>query len=412
MMASGTGQAWRTAVADRMRARLDDSVDRMMAAEVESTPALASDPTIMAEVRASNRANAEAILTVLSRPAGALGTSDVPPEALDVVRTVIRRGLDLEIVYRAYRRGQSVLWRDFMACAAEVPSPTDDLISLLAESSALTFDYIDLVIGQLVAAAHREREEIVGGALARRIESVRLILDGAPVDPKVGSERLGHELSQWHTGVVLWSAPGTEVHGVLESVALQLSRAMDARPPLTIAAGTASLWAWIGTTELPAREALREVGGRLPDGVRVAVGSTRRGVGGFRATHAEAIDVQALVGGHAGGSSIALHEDHEVTLLAGRDVHVAADFVQRVLGDLAHDSPASATLRETVRIFLAEGGNAPRAAAQLFTHRNTVLQRIERASRLLGHRPEENRLSVAVALELAQDLGSQVLAQA
>jgi DNA-binding PucR family transcriptional regulator len=45
----------------------------------------------------------------------------------------------------------------------------------------------------------------------------------------------------------------------------------------------------------------------------------------------------------------------------------------------------------------------------MFTHRNTVLQRVERASRLLGYRPDENRLSVAVALELAHHLGSRVL---
>jgi DNA-binding PucR family transcriptional regulator len=97
-------------------------------------------------------------------------------------------------------------------------------------------------------------------------------------------------------------------------------------------------------------------------------------------------------------------------LLLGRDVPAAADFVRRVLGDLAEDSPTAAGLRESVRIFLDEGSNAPRAAARMFTHRNTMLQRVDRASRLLGYRPEENRLSVAVALELAHHLGSQVLA--
>jgi len=409
MTAPKSAQEWRVAVARRMRENLDDSVDRMMGDELGRTPALGADATMTAEVRASNRANAEAVLAVLERPESALVGADVPPEALDVVRTVVRRGLDLEIIYRAYRRGQSVLWNDFMVCAAEVAGPDDDVVGFLAESSVLLFDYIDLVIAQVIAAAQREREDIVSGALSRRIEAVRLILDGAPLDVGNASERLGHDLQRWHTALVLWSEPGSDSPGALESAALQLARSVDARPPLTIVAGVSSLWAWIGTSGVPATDALRAVEQRLPDGVRVAVGSTREGMGGFRASHVEALDVQALVDGRGGGA-LSLHEDHEVALLLGADARSAADFVQRVLGGLADDSPVAEGLRETVRIFLAEGGNAPRVAARMFTHRNTVLQRVERASRLLGHRPEENRLSVAVALELAHHLGRRVLA--
>jgi DNA-binding PucR family transcriptional regulator len=410
MTAARSAQAWRVEVARRMRENLDDSVDRMMGDELGRTPALGADATMTAEVRASNRANAEAVLAVLERPESALDGADVPPEALDVVRTVVRRGLDLELIYRAYRRGQSVLWNDFMACAAEVAGPDDDVVGFLTESSALLFDYIDLVIAQVIAAAQREREDIVGGALSRRIEAVRLILDGAPLDVGNASERLGHDLQQWHTALVLWSEPGSDSPGALESAALQLARSVDARPPLTIVAGVSSLWAWIGTSQVPASDALRAVEQRLPDGVRVAVGSTREGMGGFRASHVEALDVQALVDSRGGGGALSLHEDHEVALLLGGDARSAADFVQRVLGGLAEDSPVAEGLRETVRIFLAEGGNAPRVAARMFTHRNTVLQRVERASRLLGYRPEENRLSVAVALELAHHLGPRVLA--
>jgi DNA-binding PucR family transcriptional regulator len=397
---------WRMEIARRMRATLEDSVDRMMTSELVTTPLLGADTTIEAETRASNRANAEAILDFMTRT-DAAQAAEVPPEALDVVRTVVRRGLDLEIIYQSYRRGQSVLWGDFMACAAEVVEPTH-IVEFLTESSAEIFEYIDVVTAKVIAAAQREREEILGGALARRIETVRLILDGAPVAVETANPRLGHDLDRQHTGLVLWSEPGADVHGFLESTALQLSRAVDARPPLTIAAGVSSLWAWIGTDTPPSRELLAQTG--LPSGVRVAVGSTHEGLSGFRATHAEAIEVQALVTGQPGASQIALHEDHEVTLLLGRDVPAAADFVRRVLGYLAEDSPTAAGLRESVRIFLDEGSNAPRAAARMFTHRNTMLQRVDRASRLLGYRPEENRLSVAVALELAHHLGSQVLA--
>jgi DNA-binding PucR family transcriptional regulator len=64
-----------------------------------------------------------------------------------------------------------------------------------------------------------------------------------------------------------------------------------------------------------------------------------------------------------------------------------------------------------LRVFLEEAENAPRAAARLHTHRNTILQRVSRATELLGHRPGERRLPVELALELAHHIGPRVLAR-
>jgi hypothetical protein len=55
-----------------------------------------------------------------------------------------------------------------MACAAEVVEPTH-IVEFLTESSAEIFEYIDVVTAKVIAAAQREREEILGGALAPRI---------------------------------------------------------------------------------------------------------------------------------------------------------------------------------------------------------------------------------------------------
>ena len=51
-----------------------------------------------------------------------------------------------------------------------------------------------------------------------------------------------------------------------------------------------------------------------------------------------------------------------------------------------------------------EADNAPRAAARLYTHRNTVLKRIARATELLGYAPSERRLAIGLALELRRHL--------
>jgi PucR C-terminal helix-turn-helix domain len=55
----------------------------------------------------------------------------------------------------------------------------------------------------------------------------------------------------------------------------------------------------------------------------------------------------------------------------------------------------------TVRVYLRELSNAPRAAKVLFTHRNTIRTRIARAEHLLPRPLSHNSLEVAVALELA-----------
>ena len=78
----------------------------------------------------------------------------------------------------------------------------------------------------------------------------------------------------------------------------------------------------------------------------------------------------------------------------------ALDFVARTLGPLAADTRQAARLRETLRVFLEEAEHAPRAAQRLHAHRNTVLQRVRKATELLGHAPGDRRLAVELALEL------------
>jgi DNA-binding PucR family transcriptional regulator len=77
---------------------------------------------------------------------------------------------------------------------------------------------------------------------------------------------------------------------------------------------------------------------------------------------------------------------------------------RRLSAPLPRTAPAAVRLRETLRVYLEEADNAPRAAARLYTHRNTVLKRIARATEQLGYAPAERRLAVELALELRRHL--------
>jgi DNA-binding PucR family transcriptional regulator len=407
-------------VADLLLAGLDDLGAEMDAAEVLLTPELGADAAIAQEVSASNRANAERILTILARRDGRRPPIEVPPEALDVVRTVVRRGVDLNGVIQAYRRGQNIAWKRWMAATALIVPPGPRVMEVLEVSSGLLFDYVDEVIARVLDEAQREREEVLGGALARRIETVRLILDGAPIDRRRAGERLGYDLDRRHTALVLWTEAGgsgkrgdrtdESTHGVLESAAGLLAHAAGAHRPLIFPAATSALWAWLGTRTDPEPAALHAAIASAHPRVRGAVGPTRAGITGFRRSHEAALTVQRLLAGQPGGERLAFHQDLEVTALAAQDQPKAAEFVAATLGPLAADTATAARLRETLRVFLDEADNAPRTAERLHTHRNTVLQRVARATELLGRHPGEHRLALELALELAHRIGPRVLA--
>jgi DNA-binding PucR family transcriptional regulator len=321
--------------------------------------------------------------------------------------------VDLDVMFQAYRRGQNIAWEHWMSAAAQVVPAGPVLVELLQRSSRYLFDYVDQVIAQVIAEAQREREEVLGGALARRIETVRLILDGAPIDRRRATERLGYDLDRRHTALVLWTDAGERsgegTHGALESAAGLLAHAAGTHRPLIFPAATSTLWAWLGSRADPSPAALAAAMSSAHPRVRVAVGPTRAGITGFRRSHEAALAVQRLLAGQAGGERLAFHYDLEVTALAAHDLARAAEFVAATLGPLAADDADAERLRETLRVFLDEAENAPRAAERLHTHRNTVLQRVARATEVLGRRPGERRLACELALELAHRIGPRVL---
>ena len=391
------------AIADRLALEIDETVAAMDAAVIEVVPEFGADAAIAAELTATNRGNWQRFLAVARQAQSPLSDA-VPPEALDAARTVVRRGIDLDRIYEGYRRGQQVGLERWLACAYEIVEPGPELIGVTELSLSLAFRFIDQTLGRVLAEAQREREEVIGGALARRTETIRLILDGAPIDPTAASRRLGYELDRRHTAVVVWAESAVAPHGALESAAVLLAQAAGSQRPLTLPAGTTTLWAWIGTPGEPAIEDLRSAVERSPDDVRAAVGPTRRGIEGFRDSHEAALTVHRLLLGNPASGRFGSYRELEVTALAAHDPRAASEFIAATLGPLAEDSPAAARLRETLRVYLEEADNAPRAAARLYTHRNTVLKRIARATELLGYAPGERRLAVELALELRRHL--------
>jgi len=396
-------------IAQRQLDRLDEVTAAAQAAVVRVAPLLAEDPALYAESLASTRANTARFLMLMASDPLEPIPSDPPPEAVDIARSVMRRGADTEMVVLTYRAGQNVFWESWIDAAAELVPDRDELVEVLRVSSVLVPAYIDGVLATVLARAEEEREELLRGGLARRAETVRMILDDVPIAEQRAGERLGYELSQTHTCVVLWSEDAVE-QGALDRAAHALAHAVGARRPLVLPATVAAVWAWIGTAGEPDLAQLRAAMEDVDPAIRAAAGPSCPGLAGFRRSHDGAVATHGLVAAARAGERLTTYRDVEVATLVAQDPRRMTDFVRTTLGPLAGRDAAAARLRETLRIYLSEGESAPRAAQRLFTHRNTVLHRIARAEELLGHPIADRRLELALALELTHRLGERTLA--
>jgi DNA-binding PucR family transcriptional regulator len=290
-----------------------------------------------------------------------------------------------------------------MGIAFELTSDVDLLREMFDISYRSMASYVDETLAGIGEQIDREREQLLSGAHAERLQIVSLILDGAPIPARRASTRLGYELARPHTAYIIWSDTSELPHGELERTAGELDRAAGAPRPLTVAASVSSLWAWFSTDTGFDAGAFRDA---VPadSGIRVALGSTLPGIDGFRRSHHDAIVTQRLMRRMSSTVRFASHPDVRLVALAAQDDDDAADFVARTIGDLASADP---DLRDTLRTYIREQFNTTRTAKVLFTHRNTILNRLALAEKLLPAPLAGRGLEVGLALEITHWLGAR-----
>jgi DNA-binding PucR family transcriptional regulator len=380
-------------------AALFDQVDD---AVLSATPSrLSSDPAITAATVATNHANILHWANANVRRPGAHVPANLSPAILDLARDIVRRGLD-ETTLNTYRIGQNVAWRAWMTLAFSLTEDPGELRELLDVTARSIFAFVDETVEGIQELIDREREQLTGGTHAERLETVNLILEGAPITSTRAGERLHYELAGVHTAAVVWTDRDLGGGGMLEQAADALARSAGARRAFTVAASTRSLWAWHVGAHPPDLGAVRAHLDGAP-GVRIALGTTRAGMDGFRRSHLDALATQRLMHRMPGDLRLASHEDVQLVALTAADEEGAAEFVTRTLGRLATADP---DLRETLRVYIREEFSASRAARSLFAHRNTVLNRLARARELLPAPLDGRGLQVGLALEIAHWLGT------
>jgi DNA-binding PucR family transcriptional regulator len=327
--------------------------------------------------------------------------ANLTPEVLGIAREAFRRGIE-QTVYTTYHAGQNAVQAYWMRTAFALSSDPAVLRQALAAGSESVAGFVDDMVAALSGQLRRERAELARSSHARRFEVVSLILDSAPLTAGRASAQLGYDLRRRHTAAVLWTDPRRPDQAALAAAADALGHVTRARQVLTIIASSSSVWAWLAAAADTGAAALTEATAARP-AVRVAAGPASAGIDGFRRSHFDAVATQRLMSRRP-DLRVARFADVQLVALALADEQGAREFVARTLGRLADADP---DLRDTLCVYIGEQFSAARAARALYTHRNTVLNRLQRAERLLPHRLAGHGLEIGVALEIAQWLGTQ-----
>lgn len=376
-----------------LAARFRDDADRMLAqiadAIIDEFPHLA-DEALLPEglVHHTLAGHAGTFVQLLeNRKAVA------PPEVSEFGRALARAGEPFTTLTRAFEIGHEALWQELATMVMRCPELRTRELELMRGLTVRLFEYMHVNTAAAVRSyVHREGED-TKAADRRRLAYVRKGLRGE-VDDHELEVALGHRLLCQH---IAFAVHGPAVAS--EDVAALLQQIRRRVQPVQFL----SIWdgdllvGWFTPRDATWRQRLDELD--VPDAVTVACGALRHGPDGFRQSHCDALDVVRVVDVLT-ATGIHHYDDAAVLALATHDLSAAAAFVDSQLGPLASPTEQTQHLLDTLRVYLAENGSPTRAGRRLHTHRNTVLQRLERIESHIGRSVAPGDLSLQLAVEV------------
>ncbi|WP_228709199.1 PucR family transcriptional regulator [Amycolatopsis keratiniphila] len=385
--------------------------DRIVEEVSGELPELAQDAQARDLLVSTVRENLIAALGVFG---GATRRADVgaPPVALEFARRLAQRGVPITTMLRAYRLGQAAFQQEMITRIAAEPVSAGDVAVAATELSSVAFGYIDKISEEVVEAYQLERDTWLRDRNANRLAKVRAVLSGKAVESGEIEKAIGYVLADRHVGAVLWCGPDVDEGARLSSLerhAGLLATAAGGRAPLVVAPDASTVWAWFPAPIDP--DVVTRVLNGSPEPVRVALGDPASGLDGFRGTHQQALQAQAvaLMAGDGLSRSVTTAAQLGPLALVAADTAAVATWVRTVLGALADDDEQHRRMRETVWAYLSSGSSLMLASQELHLHKNTIQYRLRKAEQARGRPLAEGRIDVEVALLACRLLGPAVL---
>jgi DNA-binding PucR family transcriptional regulator len=382
---------------------------------VREIPELRADQPVLTLLASSVDGNVATCLQVL-RHGIDLANVRAPAAAEEYARRLAQRGTPLATLLRAYRLGHA---RFLDRCLGELAQRTTD-VELVSTTSLrlakIVAEYIDQMSEDVVRAYETEKQNWLRNRSAVQAARVHSLLAGEHVDVSAAEATLGYRLHQHHVGLVCWVDDAAGTSDELTRLERTTNRVgelagADGRP-LFLPRDESSAWAWLpfGTRGTVASgSAAAWTAGSDPD-IHFAIGDPAHGSAGFLRTYQQAIAAQAvaLAAQPSSRQVITFHEVAPVALMLG-SIELLRTWVAQTLASLATDDEHRARLRDTLRVFLEDGGSYKAAAQRLTLHKNTVQYRIRKGEEGLGRPLGDDRLNIELALLVSHWLGAAVL---
>lgn len=330
------------------------------------------------------------------------------------IPSVSRSGSATESVHQSVHRGVAIntvlktVWachamaQDALLAEVEKVVPGDRLVNEVRQLNRAMNSYITSYAGELLQEYEEEVALWKGRVPAEQLRVFTQLVAG--VDPGENAEEiLGVRLTDAHLVASVWSRAVGHVNdkdGAVADFAYAAGDALGASTTLVLPQEdvTEVWWSWKSSPPAGHVDRLRQL--VRPVWMNVALGVPGRGTRGVLSSHAACLQA-VRVGRWSEVGSFWPYEQVRVVALLCADPDGARSFTRAELTGLTAEDRKTATLRETLRVWLASGGSRTVTAERLFIAVNTVSYRVAKAGDLLGRPAGQRQVETVLALDLA-----------
>ena len=392
--------AARTAIVQAFLGRLDEVVDRCLAAIWETVPSYGrSGEPLHTDVRESVRANVEALAHVLSEG------RELRREELGRIQAVGARraeaGIPLDDVLHAYRTVSRVCWDVVSEECRESELDALEATIGLAEAILRYTDQISTSVAEAYAVAQRDIVREAEGARREFLADLLYGTDASPEEVLQRAHTFGYDLTLSYIALV-GCGPGAD-SGKEAVVAAATARAggLATADPIVIQKGDQTIALIPAEPFADVAIVPEKIIVELGDGWFFGMGGPEPGLEGVRRAYLEAREALEIGMALDMPGPVFRFDDLLLYHFLKLEQNLVDRFVEQMLGPLvAYDERRKGELMKTLDAYFSADGSVKMAGEMLFAHPHTVTYRLKQIERLTGWslRNPEDKLRLQLAL--------------